>query len=119
MMGKFEKRLSLLMICFVIIYLAAAALTVHSRISKADRTIKIESTGPPPGESEMMLAELLLPMLIVLAVAVCFVTVRKRRAAEMDALDEFEDDISKKPSSQPPRTTSIPAKSSDWQDPEH
>ena len=85
------------MICFVIVYLAAAGWTVRSRISKADRTIRIESTGPPPGESEMMLAELLLPMLIVLAVAVCFVCVRKRRAAQLDALDEFEDEISKKP----------------------
>ena len=96
MMGKFEKRLSLLVICFVIIYLAAAGLTVHSRISRTDRTIRIESTGPPPGESEMMMAELFLPMLIVLTVAVCFVFVRKKRAAALDALDEAEDEMYRK-----------------------
>ena len=91
MIGKIEKRLSLLAICFVIIYLVAAGLTVHSRISKVDRTVRIEGTGPPPGESEMMIAELFLPMLIVLTVAVCFVVVRKRRAAELEALDRDDD----------------------------
>ena len=88
MIGKIEKRLSLLVICFVIIYLVAAGLTVHTRISKVDRTVRIEGTGPPPGESEMMIAELFLPMLIVLTVAICFVVVRKRRAAALEALDK-------------------------------
>ena len=92
MMTKFEKRLSLLVICFVIVYLAAAGLTVHKRITRTDRTIRIESTGPPPGESEMMLAELFLPMLIVLTVAVSFVVVRRKRAASLEALDESEDE---------------------------
>jgi hypothetical protein len=92
MIGKIEKRLSLLAICFVIIYLIAAGLTVHSRISKADRTVRFEGTGPPPGESEMMIAELLLPMLIVLTVAVCFVVVRKKRAAALDALEETDEE---------------------------
>ena len=91
MIGKIEKRLSLLAICFVIIYLVAAGLTVHSRISKVDRTVRIEGTGPPPGESEMMIAELFLPMLIVLTVAVCFVVVRKRRAADLEALDRDDE----------------------------
>lgn len=92
MMTKFEKRLSLLVICFVIIYLAAAGLTVHSRISKTDRTIRIEGTGPPPGESELMIAELFLPMLIVLAVAVSFVVVRRKRTAALEALDEPDEE---------------------------
>lgn len=97
MMGKFEKRLSLLAICFVILYLAAAGLTVHSRLSRTDRTVRIEGTGPPPGESEMMIAELFLPMLIVLTVAICFVFVRKKRTAALEALDEAEEDVSENP----------------------
>lgn len=97
MIGKMEKRLSLLAICFVIIYLVAAGLTVHSRISKVDRTVRLEGTGPPPGESEMMIAELFLPMLIVLTVAVCFVVVRKRRAAELEALDDPDEDYPEVP----------------------
>ena len=51
MIGKIENRLSLLAICFVIIYLIAAGLTVHSRISEVDRTVRFEGTGPPPGGS--------------------------------------------------------------------
>ena len=93
MMTRFEKRLSVLVICFVAAYLAAAGLTIHSRIAKPDRTIRIEGAGPPPGESEMMLAELLLPMLIVLTVAVCFVVVRRKRSAAFEALDEPDEDI--------------------------
>jgi hypothetical protein len=97
MLGKMEKRLSVLAICFVIIYLVAAGLTVHSRIAKADRTVRIEGTGPQPGESEMMMAQLFLPMLIVLTVAVCFVVVRKRRGAALDALEEPDDADPKRP----------------------
>lgn len=85
------------MIGFVIIYLAAAGLTVHSRISKPDRTIRIEGTGPQPGESEMMLAQLFLPMLIVLTVAVCFVVVRRKRSATFEALDDPDDDATEIP----------------------
>ena len=92
MLGKIEKQLSLLAICFVIIYLVAAGLTVHSRISKVDRTVRLEGTGPPPGESEMMIAELFLPMLIVLTVTVCFVVVRRKRAAALEALDKDDEE---------------------------
>jgi hypothetical protein len=97
MLGKMEKRLSVLAICFVIIYLVAAGLTVHQRIVKVDRTVRIEGTGPQPGESEMMMAQLFLPMLIVLTVAVCFVLVRKRRGAALDALEEPDDADPKRP----------------------
>jgi cytochrome bd-type quinol oxidase subunit 2 len=100
MLGKMEKRLSVLAICFVIIYLVAAGLTVHSRISKADRTVRIEGTGPQPGESEMMMAQLFLPMLIVLTVAVCFVVVRRRRGAALDALEDPEEEKSEIPENQ-------------------
>ena len=92
MMTKFEKRLAVAAICFVIVYLAAAGLTVHSRISRPDQDVRFESVGPAPGESEMMLAQLFLPMLIVLTVAICFVVVRRRRTADWEALDEPDEE---------------------------
>jgi hypothetical protein len=45
----------------------------------------------------MMMAQLFLPMLIVLTVAVCFVVVRRRRGAALDALEEPEEEKSEIP----------------------
>ncbi len=90
-MTKFEKRLSLTAIVFVIVYLGAAAVTLHNRISDVKKTLRIESTGPPPGESHMMMAELFLPMMIVLVLAVCFVFVKKQRVKQIEALEEEVD----------------------------
>ncbi len=87
-MSKFELRLSIAAIIFVLVYLAAAGLTIHSRMARVERPARIEATGPPPGHSEMMMVELLLPMLIVLTVAGCFVAVRRRRARALEAMDE-------------------------------
>jgi NADH:ubiquinone oxidoreductase subunit 6 (subunit J) len=90
-MTKFEKRLSLIAIVFVVIYLGAAAVTIHSRISHVARDLRIESTGPPPGESHMMIAELFLPMMIVLVLALCFVFVKKQRVKQIEALEQEVD----------------------------
>jgi NADH:ubiquinone oxidoreductase subunit 6 (subunit J) len=90
-MTKFEKRLSLIAIVFVVIYLGAAAVTIHNRISNVAKTLRIESTGPPPGESHMMIAELFLPMMIVLVLAVCFVFVKKQRVKQIKALEQEVD----------------------------
>jgi NADH:ubiquinone oxidoreductase subunit 6 (subunit J) len=90
-MTKFEKRLSLIAIVFVVIYLGAAAVTIHNRISNVEKTLRIESTGPPPGESHMMMAELFLPMMIVLVLAVCFVFVKKQRVKQIEALEQEVD----------------------------
>jgi hypothetical protein len=87
-MTPIEKRLGIGAIVFVLIYLAAAGLTLHSRISRPERPVRIEATGPPPGESQMMMAQLLLPMLIVLTVAVSFLIVRKKRAEKLIALEK-------------------------------
>jgi amino acid transporter len=90
-MTKFEKRLSLIAIVFVVIYLGAAAVTIHNRISNVAKTLRIESTSPPPGESHMMMAELFLPMMIVLVLAVCFVFVKKQRVKQIEALEQEVD----------------------------
>ena len=95
MMRKFEKKLVVFAILFVLVYLLAAGLTIHSRISRPDRTVTIESTGPQPGESQMMLAELFLPMLILLTIAVCFFIAKKKRSKDLLRLEEEDDDLEK------------------------
>jgi hypothetical protein len=87
-MTPLEKRLGIGAIVFVLIYLAAAGMTLHSRISRPEHPVRIESAGPPPGESHLMMAQLLLPMLIVLTVAVSFLIVRKKRAEKLISLEK-------------------------------
>jgi hypothetical protein len=96
-MRKFEKRLVFFAILFVIVYLVAAGLSIHSKISRPDKTIAIESAGPQPGESQMMLAELLLPMLILLTIAVCFFIVKKKRQKDILRLEEEDEDLHRFP----------------------
>ena len=45
----------------------------------------------------MMMAHLLLPMLIVLTVAVCFVVVKKRREAALEALEASDEEGTEPP----------------------
>jgi NADH:ubiquinone oxidoreductase subunit 6 (subunit J) len=90
MMTKFEKRLCVFAIVFVAVYIGAVALTLHSRISSEDKITRFESARPDPAEGQMMLAELLLPMLIFLTVTVCFIIVKKKRAQKRLALEEAE-----------------------------
>jgi len=76
-MSKLEKRLAVGAIVFVAVYLAAIGLTLKSRLSTAPQELRYEATGPAPGESHLMLAELFLPMMILLAVTVGFVVAKK------------------------------------------
>ena len=92
-MGKFEKRLAIVALVFVAIYLGAAAITIHSRISKEDRIERIESLEMTPGERQLLIAELFLPVMILLTLTVCFIIVRKQRAKKLLQLDESEDDF--------------------------
>ena len=94
-MRKFEKRLVVFAILFVFVYLLAAGLTIHSRISRPDKTVTIESTGPQPGERQMMMAELFLPMLILLTIAVCFFIAKNKRNKDLLRLEEEDDDLEK------------------------
>ena len=92
-MSKFEKRLCIFALAFVAIYLGAAALTIHSRIYKDERIERIESFELTPGERQLLIAELFLPVMIVFTLTVCFIIVRKQRAKKMLQLEESEDEF--------------------------
>ncbi|MBW1838126.1 MAG: hypothetical protein JRF71_06600 [Deltaproteobacteria bacterium] len=90
-MSKIEKRLSIFAILFVVIYIGAVVLTIHSRVNKEDRLTRIESAEPAPGEGHLMLAELFLPMLLLLTITVCFLIVKKKRSKAELALEQDDE----------------------------
>ena len=83
-MTKFEKRLCIFAIIFVTIYLGTIVITINSRVRNKKRTTRIESVEAAPGEGQIMLAELLLPMLIFLSLTVCFIIVKKKRTTSTE-----------------------------------
>lgn len=89
-MTKFEKRLCVFAIVFVAIYIGAVVITVRSRMSDEKRITRIESEEPGPAEGQLMLAELLLPMLILLTLTVSFIIIKKQRAKKMQILEESD-----------------------------
>ena len=91
-LSRFEKKLAIIALVFVAIYLGAAALTIHSKYDREERIERIESPDLTPAEGRLMLVELFLPMLILLTLTVCFIVVRKQRAKRYLKLDEPEDD---------------------------
>lgn len=94
-MSKFEKRLVIFALVFVVVYLGAAVATIHTRINQEDRLERLESTKITSVEGKLLMAELFLPMAILFTLTVCFILVRKQRAKKMLQLDEpveeFED----------------------------
>lgn len=90
-MSKFEKRLCVFAIVFVAIYIGAVVLTIHSRMREVKMTTKIESLEAAPGEGQMMLAELFLPMAIFFTVTVCFIIVKRRKSKMMLSLEESDE----------------------------
>jgi len=92
-LGRFEKRISIFALVFVVIYLGAAALTIQSNYSIDDTIPQIESADLTPAEGRLMMVELFLPMLIVLVLTVCFIVVRIQRAKKYLKLDDPVDDI--------------------------
>ena len=87
-MTKFEKRLCIFALVFVVVYLAAAAVTIHTRISKEKSLERIESAEVTPAEGQLLMAELFLPMMIILTLTICFIIIRKQRAKKLLQLDE-------------------------------
>jgi len=77
----------------VAIYLGAAVLTFHSKYGEEERVEYIESPKLTPAEGRLMLVELFLPMMILLALTVCYIVVRKQRAKRYLKLDDPEDEI--------------------------
>ena len=92
-MSKFEKRLVIVALVFVFIYLGAAALTIHTRVTQQDRVERLETTKITPAEGKLLMAELFLPMAILLTLTVCFIVVRKQRAKKLLQLDEPDDEF--------------------------
>lgn len=96
-MSRFEKKLCIFAIIFVAIYLGAAVLTIQSRIQNENQATRLESAEPAPGEGQLMVAELFLPMMIFLTVTVCFIFVRKKRAQKILAMQEIDEKVSENP----------------------
>ena len=92
-MNKFEKRLCIFAIVFVAIYIGAVVLTIHSRVRGEEKITRIEALEPGPGEGQMMLAELLLPMLIFLSLTICFIIVKKKRSKAAQAREDSEEEF--------------------------
>ena len=92
-MTKFEKRLVILALFFIVIYLGAAAVTINTRVNKEDRIERLESTKISPSEGRLLMAELFLPMAILLTLTVSFIVVRKQRAKKMMELEDSDDEF--------------------------
>ena len=91
-MSKFEKRLVIFALVFVVIYLGAAIVTINTRLNKEDRIERLESTKISPTEGRLLMVELFLPMLIFFTLTICFIVVRKQRAKKMLLLDDEPDE---------------------------
>ncbi len=91
-MNKFEKRLVVVALVFVAIYLGAAAITIHTRITGEDKIERIESPDLSPAEGQLLIAELFLPFMILLTLTICFVVVRKQRAKKLLKMEEEEEE---------------------------
>ena len=88
-MSRLEKRLCVLAIAFVMVYLGAAALTLHNR-SREDTgaPLRIESDVPTKSEGRLAMVELFLPMVVLLTLSVSYIIVKKKRIRQRAALDE-------------------------------
>ena len=90
-MSKFEKRLCIVALVFVAIYLGAAIITIRHRISKPDRIERLESPDLSAAEGQLLIAELFLPVMIILTLTICYIIVRKTRTKKALLLDEPEE----------------------------
>jgi ABC-type Fe3+ transport system permease subunit len=92
MMNKLEKKICILAIIFIVLYLGAIFITLNSREERTFKTTRIESADLKPEERTFMVAELLLPMAIFSALTICFIIARKRRARKIKLLDDDLED---------------------------
>ena len=94
MLSKIDKRLCILAVIFVVIYLGAAVLTLHSRSNEKEKTqLRFESVTPAKAEGRLAMVELFPPMLVLLAIAISYVIVKKKRARQIVALEKLEDEM--------------------------
>ncbi|MGD8369118.1 MAG: hypothetical protein PVG78_15880 [Desulfobacterales bacterium] len=90
-MSRLEKRLIAGALVFVVIYLGAAALTIQHRMTADRDEARFESAEPLREERHLMMAELLLPMLILFAVAFSYLLLKKKREKVAARMDEEKD----------------------------
>ena len=91
-MNKFEKKVFIAALIFVIIYVGAIILSINSKTDKKVVTTKIESVQIKAEERTFVLAELLLPVVIIFIMAICFVLIKKKNARTIIMSDEEEDE---------------------------
>ena len=89
-MSKFEKRLVVVALVFVAFYLGAAAITIHTRLTKEDKIERFESPDLTPAEGQLLIAELFLPVMILFTLTICFIIVRKQRANKLLRMEKEE-----------------------------
>jgi hypothetical protein len=93
MLTKTEKRMATAAIVFVIIYLGAAALTLYNRSGpKEDVPPRIESAAPQKAEGRIALVQLFPPMMVLLTLTVAFLVVKKKRAHQLIALQQSDEE---------------------------
>ena len=93
MLSKTEKRLALIAIVFVAIYLGAAALTLYNRSDQREQAPpQIETARPQKAESRLALVELFPPMMVLLTLTIAFLVVKKKRTRQMVALEDSDDE---------------------------
>jgi hypothetical protein len=92
-MSKLEKRLCIVALVFVAIYLGAAVITIKYRVSPPDRIERLESPDLSAAEGQLLMAELFLPAMILLTLTVSYIIVRKTRAKKRLLLDEPDDEM--------------------------
>jgi hypothetical protein len=91
MMSKFEKKLVAVALVLVAIYLGAAAITIHTRITRQDKIERFESPDVTPAEGQLLIAELFLPFMILFTLTICFIVVRKKRASKLQKMEEEDE----------------------------
>jgi hypothetical protein len=100
MMSKIEKRLIVAALVFVAIYLGAAAITIHTRITREDKIERLESPDLSPAEGQLLIAELFLPVMILMTLAICFIIVRKQRVKKLLEMEKEDDEEDLEPTSE-------------------
>ena len=104
-MKKFEIRLAVFALIFVVVYLGAAVITIQTRLGEPERVERLESNKITSAEGRLLMAELFLPMVILLTLTICFIVVRKQRAKKLLTLDDGIEDFKAFAEDVPPEKT--------------
>ena len=91
MLSRFERRLCIVAVVFVAIYLGAVALTlIHRSSDRKEPQMRYETAEVKKAESRIALVQLFPPMLVLLTVTIAYMVAKKKRARQISALEESE-----------------------------